>query len=481
MFSMTHETITVHDQYQFEIKLNYPIQKEACTSYNIETYFFIPESLGINRYSYPKADFYSDMKSYVRFHTPQWLLKNLWEGESCPWERVTQSLDVFMQNPSPHLLADFEDQTQMFCCIAQRAFKEQIQWILSSADYSPRVKRYWKDVNTLKKLFREWGKSMAWTPQTAPIYHFANEFLSLTIEDHTFLLLESIETLAFRKELESPLLSLIHEERDCRRIERYPSIPEQGSDFEKFLYRKSVLKKYMESVLSLQTHTEKEGRVLSEILLGVAAGFAMIFATAVLFFSQYRFGQLTAPVFALLVLSYMGKDRIKEWLRVYFDKQMQRFLFDHKTEIFHHPKKIIGWCKENSDFVKEEDLPEKILKIRKRHHSIEMESRYLQEKIIHYRRQIRIFNLRLKKNYPRVMIEGLTDIMRFNVSNFVKKMSDSKKDVFLTNDSGYHKVRGERVYHLNLIFQYAIADAMLYQRYRIVLNREGIKRIEKVS
>jgi len=489
-YLMIDENITVHDQYQFEIKLGYPVKKEAFTSYDIETYFFIPESLGINRYSYPKSDFYSDMKSYVRFRTPRRVLKNVLEGENCPWERVTQSLDAFIQKPTPHFykaagaFADFEHQTQMFCCITKGAFKQQIQDVISStaADRSIQVLRYVEDVNTLKKLFREWGKKMSLhlVPQTRLIYHFANEFLSLTIEDYTFLLLEKLKTLGFPKELEAPLLSLIHDELNERRVESYPSIPEKGRDFENLLYRKSVLKKYMESVLFLKTHTEKEGRVLNEILFGVAAGFAMIFATAVLFFSSYRFGTLTVPVFALLVLSYMCKDRIKEWLRSYFNEQMQRFLFDHKTEIFYHPKKIIGWCKENSSFVKNEQIPEKIMEIRNCDHTTEIEHGHLQEKTIQYRRQIRIFNQRLKKNYPRAMIEGLTDIMRFNLSNLVKKMSDSKKDVFLTDGSGYYKTQGERIYHLNMIFKYSTGDTVSYQRYRIVLNREGIKRIEKV-
>ncbi len=482
---MIDETITVHDQYQFEIKLGYPVKKEAFTSYDIETYFFIPETLGINRYSYPKSDFYSDMKSYVRFRTPRRVLKNVWEGENCPWERVTQSLDAFIQKPGSQNFSDFEHQAQMFCCITKGAFREQIQDIVSSAaaEHASQVARYVEDVNTLKSLFREWGEKMAphWVLQTRSIHQFADEFLSLTIEDQTFLLLEKLKVTALPKTLEETLLAVIHEELRHRKTQTYPSVPEEGSDFEKLLYRKAVLKKYMESVLFLKTHTEKEGRILNEILLGVAAGFAMMFATAVLFFSQIRYGQLTAPVFALLVVSYMFKDRIKEWLRRYFNEQMQHFLFDHKTDIFYHPKKIVGWCKENSDFVKEDQIPEKIVKIRNRDHITEIENGHLQEKIIQYRRQIHIFNQRLKKSYPRAMIEGLTDIMRFNLSNLVKKMSDSKKDVYLTDASGYHKMQGERVYHLNMIVKYSTGDKVSYKRCRIVLNREGIKRIEEVS
>jgi hypothetical protein len=49
------------------------------------------------------------------------------------------------------------------------------------------------------------------------------------------------------------------------------------------------------------------------------------------------------------------------------------------------------------------------------------------------------------------------------------------------NDEGYRRIKGSRVYHLNLIIKLTDINNLSYTRYRIVLNRQGIKRIDKIS
>jgi hypothetical protein len=70
--------------------------------------------------------------------------------------------------------------------------------------------------------------------------------------------------------------------------------------------------------------------------------------------------------------------------------------------------------------------------------------------------------------------------MRFNVQEFLRRMDDPKKELFVMNDEGYHRIRGARVYHLNMIVRMTFGGQGLHMRYRVVLNREGIKRIEYV-
>jgi hypothetical protein len=59
-------------------------------------------------------------------------------------------------------------------------------------------------------------------------------------------------------------------------------------------------------------------------------------------------------------------------------------------------------------------------------------------------------------------------------------MDDPQKPLYLSIDNNYRKMFGERVYHLNMITNHSINDESLYTRFRIILNRSGIKRIEKV-
>ncbi len=48
-------------------------------------------------------------------------------------------------------------------------------------------------------------------------------------------------------------------------------------------------------------------------------------------------------------------------------------------------------------------------------------------------------------------------------------------------NKGYALSLGERIYYINLIMQLSSENETAYRRYRILLNRKGIKAIENLS
>jgi hypothetical protein len=52
------QRVTIHDRYQVEIKVEYQLLPSQQTRYTISTYFFIPQTLGVNDVTYPPAEFY---------------------------------------------------------------------------------------------------------------------------------------------------------------------------------------------------------------------------------------------------------------------------------------------------------------------------------------------------------------------------------------------------------------------------------------
>jgi deoxyxylulose-5-phosphate synthase len=77
-------------------------------------------------------------------------------------------------------------------------------------------------------------------------------------------------------------------------------------------------------------------------------------------------------------------------------------------------------------------------------------------------------------------IEGINSIMRFDISKFLHKMDNSRKDIFILKKNTYKEIYGERVYHINLVIKYITYKDTVFKKFRIVLNRNGIKRIEEV-
>ncbi|MEN8801314.1 MAG: hypothetical protein ABF297_04970, partial [Thiogranum sp.] len=247
------------------------------------------------------------------------------------------------------------------------------------------------------------------------------------------------------------------------------------------IFRRNVLKKYMHNVLFLDTRTRREGTVIEHGLFGIAAGISMLFATVVLFLSQSLYGPLTLPVFLALVIGYMFKDRIKEMLRVYFSRKVSSLLFDHKTRIYSDPRHPIGYCRESFDFVDEAKVADRIMKIRDRDHMTEIQSEWVSESVLRYRKRIKLSSRAISAAYRDIDTDGINDIMRFNVAEFTRRMGNPKKELFVMGEDDYRKVKAERVYHLNMVLRYGGEDGVRYKRLRIVLNRRRIKRIETVS
>ena len=104
------------------------------------------------------------------------------------------------------------------------------------------------------------------------------------------------------------------------------------------------------------------GTAIEQMLLALAAGLSMIFATVVAFYAQQRFGMFTLPVFVAMVVGYMFKDRIKELARLFFLRHTQNFLFDRRTMIRTIDNvHTLGFLREMMGFVQEEEVTTPIL------------------------------------------------------------------------------------------------------------------------
>ena len=252
--------------------------------------------------------------------------------------------------------------------------------------------------------------------------------------------------------------------------------PDRNRDL---VFRLSLLKKYAENELFLNAKQRRDGVWIEQVYLSIAAGLSMIFATAVAFSFQQKYGNFTMPFFVALVVGYMLKDRIKELSRYYFAHKLGRRFFDSRTDISLNEHEI-GWSKESMVFTSEDNVPMDVLKVRNRSAILEADNRNNREKIILYRKLVRLNrqSLNVCSQYP---TNGMNDIIRFNISNFLQKMDNPVVPLYYPGDNGgIEIVKGEKMYYINLILQFNNEDQISYKRYRIVLNRKGIREIEKL-
>ena len=484
------DAVRIRDRFQFDVELGYPVPPDhQRIEYELETYLFLPPTLGINRDNYGKTNFYDDLDAHLRLRTPSVPLDAIVRSARGPLNRLNASVFRLSEHASRTTAESFVIQVKLFCCVVRkslRKYAETANSVVNPDKLLQVCERYAVSVSAIRSAYRILEpriRGAVLFPQAADTYRFGDEYLSLLFEEYSYRLLEgqSKEKSSREPRLESLLLQIVRAEIGYRKDRGFPSVADEGSENESLLYRRSVLKRYMGSVLQLHTQTRPGGKVIQETLFGLAAGLSMLFATGVLFIYQSHYGALSLPVFFALIVSYVFKDRIKELLRIYFSRKLTGILSDHKTRIYGTTREYLGECEETFDFVEESKVPRDVIRVRDRDHMTDIEGTWIGETIIRYKRKIRLHPERIARHYENLEITELDDVLRFNVTDLVKRTGTPEKPVFVLTQENYRRIVGERVHHLNLVFRRPGLENSGCERFRVVLNQRGIKRIDAVT
>ena len=75
-----------------------------------------------------------------------------------------------------------------------------------------------------------------------------------------------------------------------------------------------------------------------------------------------------------------------------------------------------------------------------------------------------------------------TDMICFSKKSVEIPFFNPLKNLFVAaGDDDFKKINGKCLYHVNLILKYGgLKEDPFYHKFRIILNRDGIRRIEKV-
>jgi len=201
----------------------------------------------------------------------------------------------------------------------------------------------------------------------------------------------------------------------------------------------------------------------------------MIFTTVVVFATQKEYGNFTTSFFAAVVISYMFKDRLKEAYRHYFDKRIERKTYDFKEKIFDADKRsLFAFTKERMRFVDKKSLPQSVINTRVKGVPSRLSTWFLGEDIIKYEKSVTLYNKNIQ-NYYNNTVNGIHNIMRFDIIKFLKKMDSPKVPLYRINNNSLY---GDKVYHVNIVVEFKSDEETSYHKARLILNRNGIKRIE---
>lgn len=491
---MINTRIRTHDKFSVELKIGFSVsdQKQDLNKFKINSWIFLPNGLDINRYTYTKEQFYSDLKTNVRLITPIYSLAEILEEKRGPFPRLHKAIDRLLSDAEAENgeinTEHYSYQIKMLLCILKSALREGANSIFRKNDPSAveeACRLYCERTARITARFRSIRDEIVSDPRfnekQKEYILFGDEFLGHITEESTYRIMQWFRRKSVYPLVKPMLAELIREGIRNSKQMNY-SIPDEKEEEHNslILIKRSLLKKLIESDLYLQRIKKTDGALAREFYYSIAAGVAMIFATIISFAATIRFGNFTSTLFFALVISYMFKDRIKEMARFYFSTKLDQKYFDWKWDVSIRNRKI-GVIKEAFDFISAGKVPEEIQKLRNKGPLVEEENKVYDEKVILYRKRVQLSRKDLEE-YKEYHLSGINDIIRLNLMSFTRQMDNPEIPILLPDEeNGYKPIIGKRVYALYFILECESEEEKYYQKYRILFNRNGISDIYEIE
>lgn len=525
---------TVHDQYQFESKFNFaidpPATGETHRSYQVDVYFFLPRSMGINSDSFPRDRFYASLTHYLRVRTPHASVDDSLDAATWTLPSADRYLEMHLETARRQRLAERVIQdVKLFGCRIYTLFKRMktdLRNAFRRRDMAGREETVTRvshvldnvqhvvDCYRARYIFPLKSEELLIDDEVRRAFLLVDEYISYRLE---WGLIELLRVLAHTgTQYGSFVLALtgrLDDEIRYRHAHQIVSLEGRGdleadqseaALRETHYYRLGLLKKYVSEVLYLQTSASRKNGFYKNAVAGIGAALAATWATL----AQLQTAQMVTPdqqadqplrlllVIVLGVVAYVFKDRIKELSREYFNERFKHRIPDFEVTM-HYPhvdetgvlcREFVGRSREYLHYLQKEDLSPEIAFMRDVGHRAEAEPERM-EQIMHYSRLIRLQAETFRDRFPE--IQFLHDVMRFDVSEFLNKLSNPDRTLsYYEPDRGVVTVEAPKVYHLNVVFRYAVLSGdqeerpaprqVDFERIRIVLNKQGIVRIEEV-
>ena len=475
-----------HDNFSVEFKFGFNCLHDGVKDdFAVNAWVFVPNSLDINPENYGKSQFYRDVKSNVRLITPVYKLREMAQEDSLPLKSLTSALHDIAQTPNDQLAVDaYEYHLKMFAAIFKSALRDKAKILIDALpDASELIERYVMRTQNVLSRFRALYEIINIPTVPATIknkFRMSDEFMSHVMELRTISLIKSIDELGDGSclQIRRRLAEMVAQEHAYRDKVKFPMLngePERDRDL---LHHYGMLKKFTESELYIKLDKKKDGVALQQIYYSLAAGVAMVFATGVSWYYQQKYGSVTLPLFIVLVISYMMKDRIKDLLRFYFAHRLGNNYYDKKATIAVGNAKV-GEIKEGFDFISETKIPAEVKALRESASFVEGESDIFEEKVLLYRQRVLLDDkaLAVKDKYPR---KGINEILRLHLYRFVQKMDNPQMDVdTLDHDGNVVPITVQKIYYVNVIFKLVHDGHEEYASFRIGMSRDGVFEVKR--
>lgn len=510
--------VELHDRNQLELKLGYRLDpRQKSETYEVEAFVFISKTLGVASHSYSKRAFYKDTTAFLRFQTPRVPLSDLATRTAAePWFEALSSVEVG---------EDLNDHVRILACVYRSALRSAVRPLRAASRDLREVSAGRLDADVewlsdalasfvveLESAHTRWKASRKRVAERQSVgpgsaWAMADEYIAAVIQDVVTGLLASLDRAlrglrARRLDGEGSVSSLT-EARDalaraCVRVDRYGRSQEhlrsltitdedhrEHASREAFPYRSRLLKRAMFSPMYLEARGATRIKVARNLAAMLAAMLAMAFAITAAIWSQLEWGLMTWPFVVVALVSYMIKDRIKEWGRSYLPRRFKRFFPDHIKIIRAKDGRELGLLRETFELKDPEDCPAEVVATRHQDPSRALAREARPEVVLAYAKRVALSRWAADSGAFSSWFVGVHDIIRFNIGRLRSRMDAVEEDYRWVDPETLDivNVPTERVYHVNIVLRYRVGRGgpRSIERIRLVVDQKGIKRVEEVD
>lgn len=494
--------IRFRDRYQVEIKSEFfRLPGHKSLKYGQEIFVFIPEALSISKENYNKQQYYQDQTNLIRFKTPIFSFKELLDEQNIysPLHRIKELLT---QKEEEKTLNFVKDETTLLGNILRSTLRDRVDHLqeqLGTSLSQAREKRLFEEIVELLEgvrkvqlrftqlkvsCFERWGSL-----QIYKYFSYVDEFIYRSIDLWLTRLLKAVRAChnpAFES-IDKQLVDMIAQQHPLQPVKK-------GKDKrreEQFQYERGLLNKFILSPLILQIKRASFQEKYSSLIGAIAAGVAMLIfllGGVVVFGMELRgnsFLVQTAPLIAATTLLYVLKDRVKTTINLAYQKWSGSWFSDYTTTIYTSDERRLGVLKEFVSFLDSHHLPPEIEAMRNEEFHTVLDEFKRPEFVVHHRMEVEVSSI---ENHSDARRKDLTSIFRLNIFDFLRKASDVYTRYTTLDKQTNELVQLElpKTYHINIIAknEYIGPNEEIktdWYKYRLVVNKEGILRVEHLA
>lgn len=495
----SEENVHIRDRLQFELKSEFsPQLGMSCNEYVQEFYLFIPNSLQINTSTYSKSQFYLDQTNLIRYKTPEFTFDKLLDLNN-PLSPLSRVVNLCSMEDTIDNRQHLADELKLLGNVVRSTLRKEIKELIgllealktseNYADFQLRFDHLYQNINQLLEVYSSAEQKFLSNWNDRVFYKqllYINQFLKNVITHYFTGLLESLrwENDEKLKAIDDKICNLLLIEKEASDSLNHAKKSDENTE-ENYVYRYGLLNKFVLDALSLSINRFTLEQRYQHWIGGFSAGLAMLLYISLFIWLGHIFVIDSILFILLTVVTYILKDRIKEWLRSFSYIQASRWFPDYTTQIkTPDHKSDLGTIRESFTFLDTNELSQEIKDARNIDTHNVLETYQRPETVIFYKRIVTI-NEPLQ-NSGRTRRNRLNVIFRFNIHRLLLKASDPIERHLLLDTENFKLIDKSfpKVYHLNLIIFSTIHHnghtQKTTKKLRIIIDKKGIKRIEPI-